>query len=80
MAIHTRQFEGFWAIILGGSSGFGFASVEKLASHGMNIALLYREVASVEKVVAAKFEKIADKESLPVKLMKCAFITGPKTI
>jgi len=66
LAIHTRQFEGFWAIILGGSSGFGFASVEKLASHGMNIAVLYREVASVEKVVAAKFEKIAETSSVRV--------------
>ena len=59
MVNNTRQFEGFWAIILGGSSGFGFASVEKLARHGMNIAVLYREMAGVEKSIISDFEKIA---------------------
>lgn len=33
----------YWAIILGGSSGFGFATAAKLASEGMNLCLLYRE-------------------------------------
>jgi NAD(P)-dependent dehydrogenase (short-subunit alcohol dehydrogenase family) len=48
-----------WAIILGGSGGFGFASVEKLASHGMNIAVLYRETALSEKPLLEKFTQIA---------------------
>lgn len=50
---------GLWAIILGGSSGFGFASVEKLAQMGMNIATLYRETAIAEKLLLEKLSKIA---------------------
>ena len=33
-----KYFTGSWAVILGGSSGFGFAAVEKLAKHGMSVA------------------------------------------
>lgn len=53
------QFSGLWAVILGGSSGFGFAAVEKLASHGMNIAVLYRETSVAEKLVKEQFKNIA---------------------
>ena len=53
-----QQFSGEWAIILGGSSGFGLAAVEKLAGHGMNIAVLYREMTAVEKPVREKFSRI----------------------
>ncbi|BAU54320.1 SDR family oxidoreductase [Mucilaginibacter gotjawali] len=53
------QFSGLWAVILGGSSGFGFATVEKLALHGMNIAVLYRETSAAEKLLKEKFIKIA---------------------
>lgn len=52
-------FSGLWAIILGGSSGFGFASAQKLASHGMNIAVLYRETSVTEKPLLQKFSEIA---------------------
>ena len=54
-----KQFPGEWAIILGGSSGFGFAAVEKLARHGMHIAVLYRETAAAERVVKEKFARLA---------------------
>jgi len=54
-----KQFTGNWAIILGGSSGFGFATVEKLARHGMNIAVLYREIAAADKVVTQRFVELA---------------------
>jgi enoyl-[acyl-carrier protein] reductase III len=53
------QFSGLWAVILGGSSGFGFAAVEKLSAHGMNIAVLYRETSAAEKLVKEKFKSIA---------------------
>lgn len=55
----NTPFSGLWAIILGGSSGFGFASAEKLAQHGMNIAVLYRETSINEKSLLKKFSKIA---------------------
>ena len=53
------QFSGLWAVILGGSSGFGFAAAEKLAAHGMNIAALYRETSVSEKQLLQKFKDIA---------------------
>ncbi|RKR83940.1 NAD(P)-dependent dehydrogenase (short-subunit alcohol dehydrogenase family) [Mucilaginibacter gracilis] len=54
-----KQFTNHWAIILGGSSGFGLASVEKLASHGMNIAILYRETRSSERELKNKLTLLA---------------------
>jgi enoyl-[acyl-carrier protein] reductase III len=61
------QFQGSWAVILGGSGGFGFAAVEKLALHGMNVALLYRENASSDKLLKKKLLKIAEEN--PVTLL-----------
>ena len=66
MANNSQQFKGDWAIILGGSSGFGFASLEKLAKHGMNIAVLYRETAQVEKNLLPKFEQIASDNTVQI--------------
>jgi enoyl-[acyl-carrier protein] reductase III len=54
-----NQFSGWWAIVIGGSSGFGLATIEKLARHGMNIAVLYRETASMERSVKEKFSQVA---------------------
>lgn len=34
---------GFWAVILGGSSGMGLASARQLAKSGMNLCLVFRE-------------------------------------
>lgn len=58
------QFKDLWAVILGGSSGFGFATVEKLAKHGMNVAVLYRETSVTEKPLLSKFAAIASAESV----------------
>ncbi len=55
-----RPFSGNWGIILGGSSGFGFAAVQKLAQHGMNLAVLYREMAASERAILKKFKELAD--------------------
>jgi enoyl-[acyl-carrier protein] reductase III len=59
--VHTplKQFRNQWAIILGGSSGFGLASVNKLAMHGMNIAVLYREMRSSEKELKQNLAQLA---------------------
>jgi enoyl-[acyl-carrier protein] reductase III len=59
-------FSGLWAIILGGSSGFGFASTEKLAQQGMNIAVLYRETSIAEKTLHEKFLKIASGNNVTI--------------
>ena len=60
------QFKGLWAVILGGSGGFGLAAVEKLAQHGMNIALLYRETAAAQKVLKGKLTAIAEENSVTI--------------
>ncbi len=40
MVFHGKKF---WALILGGSSGFGLASAKKLSQWGMNIFLVHRD-------------------------------------
>ena len=60
------QFTGLWAVILGGSSGFGFAAVQKLAKHGMNVATLYRETSATEKTLLQKFSAIAAANSVTI--------------
>lgn len=43
----TLRFDdGNWALILGGSSGFGLASARKLSARGMNVAIVHRDRAS----------------------------------
>ena len=46
-----------WALILGGSSGFGLASAEKLASRGMNLVVLYREQMLQAKKTESAFRE-----------------------
>src|ERR1700755_2514358 len=62
----SRPFDGLWAIILGGSGGFGFASTEKLAAAGMNIAVLYRETSVSEKPLLEKLSKIASENGVSI--------------
>lgn len=61
-----KQFSDHWAIILGGSSGFGLAAVEKLAMHGMNVAVLYRETAAPEKKLKQKLSLLARTEQVTI--------------
>ena len=54
-----RDFpEKWWALILGGSSGFGLATAQKLAEHGMNVAIVHRDRRSVMKKIEPEFEKL----------------------
>ena len=32
-----------WALVLGGSSGFGLATARKLARHGMSVCVVHRD-------------------------------------
>lgn len=61
-----NEFQDMWAIILGGSGGFGLASVEKLSAHGMNIALLYRETAVREKELKLYLSNLAVKHTVEI--------------
>lgn len=49
----VKEFKAHYGIVLGGSSGLGYASALKLAQHGMNLIIIYRasrmQVAAIEK-------------------------------
>ncbi len=66
MDYQQPQFSGLWAVILGGSSGFGLATVKKLATHGMNIAVLYREPAAANRELQATLSKIAESHQVTI--------------
>ena len=48
----------YWAVILGGSSGFGLATAKKLASWGMNICIVHRDRRGSMDRINEEFEKI----------------------
>ena len=51
---------GYWAIIIGASSGFGLATAKKLASHGMNLCLVHRDRRGSMKNIQPAFDEIAE--------------------
>ena len=53
-----RVFDGCWGVVLGGSSGFGLATAQKLAEHGMNLCLVHRDRRATLRRVEPEFEKI----------------------
>jgi NAD(P)-dependent dehydrogenase (short-subunit alcohol dehydrogenase family) len=55
----VKKFENhLWAVILGGSSGFGLASAKKLASEGMNIFILHRDRKGAMSRIEPEFDQI----------------------
>jgi NAD(P)-dependent dehydrogenase (short-subunit alcohol dehydrogenase family) len=50
--------EGEWALILGGSSGFGLATAQKLAENGMNLLIVHRDRRGAMRTIEPEFEKI----------------------
>ncbi|HEX7327097.1 MAG TPA: SDR family oxidoreductase [Casimicrobiaceae bacterium] len=47
-----------WALILGGSSGFGLATALKLARHGMNIMVVHRDRRGAMPRIEPSFDRI----------------------
>ncbi|HKO47958.1 MAG TPA: SDR family oxidoreductase, partial [Polyangiaceae bacterium] len=47
-----------WALILGGSSGFGLAAAKRLAQGGMSIGVVHRDRRGRLPQVEAEFEQI----------------------
>jgi NAD(P)-dependent dehydrogenase (short-subunit alcohol dehydrogenase family) len=47
-----------WGLVLGGSSGFGLATAQRLAQHGMNLCIVHRDRRAALKSVEPEFEKI----------------------
>ncbi|RZM24518.1 MAG: SDR family oxidoreductase [Pedobacter sp.] len=56
----VRDFEGtgYWALILGGSSGLGFASALALAKRGMNICIVHRNSRAEMPVLEGHFAEL----------------------
>lgn len=50
----------YWALILGGSSGFGLATAQKLATMGMNIMIVHRDRRGAMKRIEPEFDKIRE--------------------
>jgi NAD(P)-dependent dehydrogenase (short-subunit alcohol dehydrogenase family) len=50
--------EGEWALILGGSSGFGLATAKKLAENGMNLLVVHRDRRGAMRAIEPEFEKL----------------------
>jgi NAD(P)-dependent dehydrogenase (short-subunit alcohol dehydrogenase family) len=48
----------YWAVILGGSSGFGLATAKKLAAEGMNICIAHRDRKGAMARIEQDFEEI----------------------
>lgn len=48
----------YWALILGGSSGFGLAAAKKLAEQGMNIFIVHKDRRGSMHEIEPEFEKI----------------------
>jgi NAD(P)-dependent dehydrogenase (short-subunit alcohol dehydrogenase family) len=53
-----RFASGLWAVILGGSSGFGLASARALAERGMNLCLVHRDRRALLAAIEPEFEKL----------------------
>ena len=47
-----------WGLILGGSSGFGLATAQKLAQHGMSLCIVHRDRRATLAKIEPEFEKI----------------------
>lgn len=47
-----------WALVLGGSSGFGLATAQKLARHGMNVAVVHRDRKGAMAAIEGRFDEI----------------------
>src|SRR5512135_2315724 len=54
----SRFSENEWALILGGSSGFGLASARKLAAEGLNVCVVHRDRRGAMERVNREFDAI----------------------
>jgi NAD(P)-dependent dehydrogenase (short-subunit alcohol dehydrogenase family) len=71
----------YWAIILGGSSGFGLASAKRLAKAGMNLCIVHRDRKGAMHRIEPEFESIK-KEGVKLKTFNLDALSeeGRKTV
>jgi NAD(P)-dependent dehydrogenase (short-subunit alcohol dehydrogenase family) len=53
-----RFKKNYWALIIGGSSGFGLATARKLSRHGMNICIVHRDRRGAMQRIEPFFKEI----------------------
>ncbi|MEW6273206.1 MAG: SDR family oxidoreductase [Thermodesulfobacteriota bacterium] len=58
MSERHDDWTGYWALILGGSSGFGLATAHKLAAHGMSLCLVHRDRRGAMARIEPEFERL----------------------
>jgi NAD(P)-dependent dehydrogenase (short-subunit alcohol dehydrogenase family) len=58
---NTPSTSNQWALILGGSSGFGLATAHKLSQHGFNICVVHRDRRGAMKRIEPEFEAIRER-------------------
>jgi len=54
----VKDLENKYGLILGGSSGLGYATAQKCAAHGMKLIVIYRSGRSHQEVINQRFEKL----------------------
>ncbi len=71
----------YWAVILGGSSGFGLASAKRLAKGGMNICIVHRDRKGSMHRIEPEFQKILE-ENVKLKTFNLDALSeeGRKTV
>ena len=77
----VKEFENKneWALILGGSSGLGLATAKKLAKHGMNICIVFRNSRSQLDQMKKDFREITRESVGFVSYNKDAFQPEKRT-
>ena len=72
----VKEFENKkeWALIIGGSTGLGLASAKKLAKHGMNICVVFRNSRSQLDQMKKDFREITQESVSFVSYNKDAFL------
>jgi len=58
---NTPSGQNDWALILGGSSGFGLATAHKLSEHGLNICVVHRDRRGAMSRIEPEFERIRER-------------------
>ena len=53
--------EGSWALILGGSSGFGLATAHQLSRHGANLCIVHRDRRGAMQRIQSEFDAIQER-------------------
>jgi len=53
--------EGSWALILGGSSGFGLATAHQLSRHGVSLCIVHRDRRGAMPRIQPEFDAIRDR-------------------